>query len=172
MPTATLINYVDPFGASAELSQAGHTTLDAAGFWPGAGIYFDVTNGVWYAAEGDWANFGWSGLAAIPGVGYFSQGAKYGIKAVSKIDDVYDVAKGAKSAGKQFKVDKIDLQMFAEKGAGKAGVRVKDLKRLPDSKIKALGGEGYTQPINEKTGKSKADLYWNPKTGEVRNSIK
>jgi hypothetical protein len=44
---------------------------------------------------------------------------------------------------------------------------IPEYRCLPDSKIKDLGGEGYTQSIKDKTGKSKADLYWNPKTGEV-----
>ena len=56
---------------------------------------------------------------------------------------------------------------FDDKGAGKAPVQTKDLKRLPDNKVKDLGGEGYTQPTKAKTGKSKADLYWDPKTGDV-----
>jgi len=92
------ISYVDPFGASAELSQAGHIFLDMAGMLPVGGIVFDAINVVWYIVEGDWTNAGWSALALIPGVGYFSQGAKYGIKAISKIDDVYDVAKSAGEA--------------------------------------------------------------------------
>ena len=122
------ISYVDPFGTCVESGEAGHMALDAAGLWPGAGMYFDATNAVWYAAEEDWPNAGWSGLASIPGVGYFSQGVKYGIKAISKVDDASDVIKVAKGAGKQFKVDKIDLQMFA-KGAGKSPNKVTDLAK-------------------------------------------
>ena len=45
-------------------------------------------------------------------------------------------------------------------------VKVGELKRLPDNKVKDLGGESYTQPTKSKTGKSKSDLYWNPKTGD------
>ncbi len=71
------------------------------GMIPVGGMAFDAINAIWYAAEGDWTNFGWSGLASIPGVGYFSQGVKYGIKAVSRLDDASDVIKVAKSAGKQ-----------------------------------------------------------------------
>ncbi|EOH99484.1 hypothetical protein UAW_00636 [Enterococcus haemoperoxidus ATCC BAA-382] len=46
-------------------------------------------------------------------------------------------------------------------------VKAKDLKRLPNNKVKDLGGEEYTQDVKGKSGKSKADLYWNPKTGDV-----
>ena len=45
--------------------------------------------------------------------------------------------------------------------------KVKDLKRIPKNKIKELGGEDYTQPIKRDGGKSRSDLYWNPKTGDV-----
>ncbi|WP_268873081.1 hemagglutinin repeat-containing protein [Acidaminococcus timonensis] len=34
-------------------------------------------------------------------------------------------------------------------------------------KIDELGGEEYTREVKKQTGKSKADLYWNPKTGNV-----
>ena len=33
--------------------------------------------------------------------------------------------------------------------------------------IDDLGGEAYTQEVKRKVGKSKSDLYWNPKTGDV-----
>ena len=45
--------------------------------------------------------------------------------------------------------------------------KVKDLKRIPKNKIKELGGEDYTQPTKRDGGKSRSDLYWNPKTGDV-----
>jgi RHS repeat-associated protein len=43
----------------------------------------------------------------------------------------------------------------------------KDLRKLPDNKVEELGGEGYTQGAKKDAGKSKANLYWNPKTGDV-----
>ncbi|MGX7243645.1 hypothetical protein ACWOC1_02220 [Enterococcus quebecensis] len=46
-------------------------------------------------------------------------------------------------------------------------VKAKESKRLPNNKVKDLGGEEYTQDVKGKSGKSKADLYWNPKTGDV-----
>ena len=42
-----------------------------------------------------------------------------------------------------------------------------ELKRMPKDKIDELGGEDFTQEVKKQTGKSKSDLYWNPKTGEV-----
>ena len=41
------------------------------------------------------------------------------------------------------------------------------LKRIPKDVIDREGGENYTQALKRKAGKSKSDLYWNPKTGEV-----
>ena len=55
----------------------------------------------------------------------------------------------------------------AAENEDEVSVETKDLKRLPDNKVDELGGEDYTQPIKGKTGKSQADLYWNPKTGDV-----
>ena len=42
-----------------------------------------------------------------------------------------------------------------------------NLKRLPKEKIDELGGEEYTREVKKQTGKSKADLYWDSKTGNV-----
>ena len=42
-----------------------------------------------------------------------------------------------------------------------------ELKRMPKDKIDELGGEDFTREVKKQTGKSKSDLYWNPKTGEV-----
>jgi RHS repeat-associated protein len=85
------ISYVDPFGTCVESGEAGHMAFDVGGMVPVGGMAFDAINAIWYAAEGDWTNFGWSGLALIPGVGYFSQGVKYGIKAVSRLDIVHNL---------------------------------------------------------------------------------
>ena len=34
---------------------------------------------------------------------------------------------------------------------------------MPKKVIDDLGGEDYTQEVKRNTGKSKSDLYWNPK---------
>jgi len=48
-------------------------------------MYFDATNAIWYAAEGDWTNFGWSAIAFIPIGEDIIQAARLGIK---YLDDV------------------------------------------------------------------------------------
>jgi RHS repeat-associated protein len=142
------ISYVDPFGTCVESGEAGHMAFDVGGMVPVGGMAFDAINAIWYAAEGDWTNFGWSGLASIPGVGYFSQGVKYGIKAVSRLDNASDLIKVAKSAGKQFKVDKIDLQKFA-KGTGKVNA-----DGLPiNNKITGWTKHGAEQAIRRDAGR-------------------
>jgi hypothetical protein len=95
------ISYVDPFGTCVESGEAGHIAFDAAGFWPGAGMYFDATNAIWYAAEGDWTNFGWSAVAAVPIAGDIFQASRLGIKYLSDVGAVNRVIERAKSAGKQ-----------------------------------------------------------------------
>ena len=47
-----------------------------------------------------------------------------------------------------------------------------ELKRMPKDKIDELGGEDFTREVKKQTGKSKSDLYWNPKTGEVYSDPK
>lgn len=41
------------------------------------------------------------------------------------------------------------------------------IEKITERKIDELGGEEYTREVKKQTGKSKADLYWNPKTGNV-----
>ena len=43
----------------------------------------------------------------------------------------------------------------------------RQLKRLPKKIIKDKGGEEWTRELKKETGKSRSDLYWNPKTGDV-----
>lgn len=91
------VSYADPLGRSAMLFSPGHAALDALGFAPVAGAFFDVANGVWYASEGDWANAGLSAASAIPGIGDAAGVAKVGSKAVGAI------AKGGKAGEKTAK---------------------------------------------------------------------
>ena len=52
-----------------------------------------------------------------------------------------------------------DLIVWAKSG--------RQLKRLPKKIIDNKGGEEWTRELKKETGKSKSDLYWNPKTGDV-----
>ena len=105
------ISYVDPFGTCVESGEAGHMAFDAAGFLPVAGLYFDATNAIWYAAEGDWTNFGCSAIALIPVAGDIFQAGRLGIKYLDDVGAVNRLIKKAKSAEKQL-----------TKGAGKTDI--------------------------------------------------
>ena len=138
-------------------------------------IHGDATAGVISAASGTKYNF----LAPIateavelllPVIAAFGYGLttdENGQKSVTKLVDgiietmaTYIPDKGWFSSTHEFISDQINDVVIFLKSNGQ-------LKRLPDQKVQELGGEKWTQEIKAKTGKSKADLYWNPKTREV-----
>lgn len=81
------VSYVDPYGHAAQTARLqAHLVLDAAGMIPAVGAVFDIANGMWYAAEGDWGSAGISTAAALPMVGIAATTAKYGAKAVSGLN--------------------------------------------------------------------------------------
>ena len=138
-------------------------------------IHGDATAGVISAASGTKYNF----LAPIateavelllPVIAAFGYGlttGENGQKSVTKLVDgiietmaTYIPDKGWFSSTHEFISDQINDVVIFLKSNGQ-------LKRLPDQKVQELGGEKWTQERKAKTGKSKADLYWNPKTREV-----
>ena len=70
---------------------------------------------------------------------------------INTVDKAYNIDKD---------VDLTEYLLNANEWNGK-------LKRIPKDVIDREGGEDYTQALKRKAGKSKSDLYWNPKTGEV-----
>ncbi|MFG2331527.1 DNRLRE domain-containing protein [Streptomyces sp. NPDC048604] len=88
------------FGLS--LSDIGHAALDVVGMVPVVGEVADVANGIWYAAEGNYADAALSMASAIPLVGYGAtaiKAGKYVAKGVEAVDSANDVRKT---------VDKVD----------------------------------------------------------------
>lgn len=67
------------------LSDVGHTVLDAAGFIPVVGAAADMANAGWYAAKGDWKNASLSAVSAVPGVGDAVAAVKIGAKATGAV---------------------------------------------------------------------------------------
>lgn len=67
------VNYMDPFGLEPcnFFSGLGHTVLNLLGLIPGVGNVFDITNAIWYIAEGRWDKAFEAGIAAIPIFGNF-----------------------------------------------------------------------------------------------------
>ena len=59
--------------ANAELLHMG---LDFAGLIPVVGEVFDISNGLWYAIEGNWSDAKWSLMSAVPIIGTVPATAK------------------------------------------------------------------------------------------------
>ncbi|HEY9368647.1 DNRLRE domain-containing protein [Streptomyces sp.] len=82
------------FGLS--LSDIGHAALDVVGMVPVVGEVADVANGIWYAAEGNYADAALSMASAIPLVGYGAtavKAGKYAAKGIEAVDSANDVRK-------------------------------------------------------------------------------
>ncbi|OAH13198.1 tRNA3(Ser)-specific nuclease WapA precursor [Streptomyces jeddahensis] len=87
------------FGLS--LSDIGHAALDVVGMVPVVGEVADVANGIWYAAEGNYADAALSMASAIPLVGYGAtavKAGKYAKKGVDALDTANDVRKAENKA--------------------------------------------------------------------------
>ena len=65
----------------ALIVEGEHLFLNAVGMIPGLGVLADLVNAGFYAIEGRWSEAGLSALAAIPGIGYTANVARYGSKA-------------------------------------------------------------------------------------------
>ncbi len=65
------------------ISTGVHVMLDIAGLVPVYGEIFDVTNGVIYSLEGNYADAVLSGASAVPFLGWTATTAKYAIKVVN-----------------------------------------------------------------------------------------
>lgn len=87
------------FGLS--LSDIGHAALDVVGLIPVVGEVADVANGIWYAAEGNYADAALSMSSAIPLIGYGAtavKAGKYAKKGLDAIDSAGDTKKAADKA--------------------------------------------------------------------------
>ncbi|MCO6173426.1 hypothetical protein NHF50_00050 [Flavobacterium sp. NRK F10] len=62
------------------LSTVVHTSLDGIGLIPVVGELADGTNALFYMAEGDYINAGFSTAACVPFLGWGATGSKYAIK--------------------------------------------------------------------------------------------
>ncbi|MFR9755052.1 DNRLRE domain-containing protein [Streptomyces sp. TR06-5] len=124
-------------------SDIGHTALDVAGMVPVVGEAADVANGVWYAAEGDYANAALSMAAAIPGAGNAATAAKWAKKGAKAVDAVKGAGKTASKTGRKA----VSATKKAAKKAGtkvkKAGTKVADKAKggVRKAKSKLKGGK-------------------------------
>ncbi|MFG3002426.1 golvesin C-terminal-like domain-containing protein [Streptomyces calvus] len=88
------------FGLS--LSDIGHAALDVVGLVPVVGEVADVANGIWYAAEGNYADAALSMSSAIPFAGYAAtavKAGKYAKKGIDAVDSANDTRKTVDNAG-------------------------------------------------------------------------
>ncbi|MFF3350618.1 DNRLRE domain-containing protein [Streptomyces sp. NPDC002779] len=117
------------FGLS--LSDIGHAALDVVGMVPVVGEVADVANGIWYAAEGNYADAALSLASAIPLVGYGAtavKAGKYAAKGSEAADTANDARKTADNAG-----DAVDTANDARKADGPDGTTTKSPDK-PDAK--------------------------------------
>lgn len=101
--TASYMGSSQAKGPDVNWSDVGHGALDLLGFIPGFGAAADVVNGLWYAAEGNYADAALSFVSAVPGAGDAAAAAKLGKKAASAIGalDAADAAQAAARAAKK-----------------------------------------------------------------------
>ena len=157
------VTMVDPFGLEAERSgwqkvtdwftKNYHEVLDVLGFVPGYGDYIDFCNGMAYAKEGDWVNASLSYISMIPILGdIVGKGGKAvckGIKAISKTDDLVDIASFlGKYADEAIEVvtkysdDAIEVARDLARTSPDSFYKYKDLKKLISEAGLSGAGEG------------------------------
>ncbi|WP_307805055.1 RHS repeat-associated core domain-containing protein [Streptomyces sp. VRA16 Mangrove soil] len=159
------------FGMDISLSDVGHAALDVAGMVPVIGEAADVANGVWYAAEGNYADAAMSLASAIPGAGNAVTAAKWAKKTSNAVDAVKSgakagkkaLAKGAKKAGKKAKSAGKKIKEKA-KGLGKKSCKKKN-SFIPGTMV--LMADGSKKAI-EKVAKGEYVVAADPETGNLQ----
>ena len=120
------------------MSDVGHLTLDLAGFIPGVGEAFDITNVLWYAKDGEYLMAALSLISLIPGIGdLVGKGAKAAVwagKAAAKAGGKVASAAAKKVANLVAKSANMVAGIF--KKAGKLKDFPKDLLRKVESALK------------------------------------
>ncbi|WP_274562895.1 DNRLRE domain-containing protein [Streptomyces spiramyceticus] len=163
------------FGIDISLSDVGHAALDVAGMVPVLGEVADVANGVWYMAEGNYADGMLSMAAAVPGAGNVATAAKWAKKGAAAADAIKAGAKkgGKKAAGKA-KAGAKKAKQAVSKGKGKhRGPKETKSKTTCKKKNSFVAGtqvvmaDGSTKNIEDlKTGEYV--LASDPETGELQ----
>ena len=134
-----------------------HLALDMCGLAPLWGEPCDIANGIFYTVQGDALNASLSFGSAIPFVGWFAAGAKFGVKVIGQSGRTYQL--GYKAVG--------TLVEFGEK----TGLRAQ-LRRILQT---PTGGQAHhlvpldlwDQPLVQAAAKAKAPFHIN----EVNNGI-
>lgn len=104
----------------------GHAVLDLAGMVPVVGEAFDVINGFWYLAEGDYLNAAMSLAAVVPVLGAGVTAAKFaarGYDTYRTLDNAYDAVNGAQAARAATRFDSTVPTRLPDVSAIQAGRR-------------------------------------------------
>ncbi|ELS57260.1 golvesin C-terminal-like domain-containing protein [Streptomyces viridochromogenes] len=159
------------FGMDISLSDIGHAALDVAGMVPVIGEAADVANGIWYAAEGNYADAALSMAAAVPGVGMAATAAKYakkGAKAVDAVKGGSKASNGAKATKPKSTKPKQAKPEAKPKKSGPTACKVSPKKRnsfTPGTKV--LMADGSTKNI-EDLKEGEYVLASDPETGNLQ----
>ncbi|MGW0777601.1 polymorphic toxin-type HINT domain-containing protein [Streptomyces sp. NPDC002835] len=135
---------------------------------PVIGEVADVANGVWYAAEGNYADAALSMAAAIPGVGAAATAAKWAKKGAKAADAVKGGTKNAPKAKPKTskpKPKKTADQPAPKKQGGSCKVKPKKNSFVPGTKV--LMADGSTKNI-EDLKEGEYVLASDPETGNLQ----
>ncbi|WP_247695337.1 RHS repeat-associated core domain-containing protein, partial [Streptomyces sp. B93] len=156
------------FGMDISLSDIGHAALDVAGMVPVIGEAADIANGIWYAAEGNYADAALSMAAAVPGLGAAATAAKYAKKGAKAADAIKNSNKASKAKPKHTK-PKGEGSKPKSKPKSKKNKKScpKDKKNsfLPGTKV--LMADGSERAI-ETVGQGEFVLAADPETGHLQ----
>ena len=119
-----MFNYEPGSAGNVDASGLGHFMLDLFGMAPLIGETADLANASWYAKEGNLADAATSTAAAVPGIGMFATGTKWG----------KNIFKWAKNLGKGSKT--------AVKGSDDLVAFEKNLKKSIDEFKSGKAGKG------------------------------
>lgn len=120
---------VNPQVVKKIVNDYGHETLDLIGFVPVIGEGFDLLNGFWYYIEGERGQGILSMSAALPIVGWISDGSKW-------------IWKGAKQVGKTVKMadGALEFVSVADNAIDNITAKINTLN-LPVEKVDALAAD-------------------------------
>ncbi|WP_258308210.1 DNRLRE domain-containing protein [Streptomyces sp. NWU339] len=160
------------FGLDISLSDVGHAALDVAGMVPVIGEAADIANGIWYAAEGNYADAALSFASAVPGIGNAVTAAKYAKKGAKAADAVKNANKSSKAKPKTSKPKpkaskpkKTADKPSPKKKGGSCKAPAKKNSFVPGTKV--LMADGSTKKIKDlKAGEYV--LASDPETGDLQ----
>ena len=137
----------------------GHAVLDLAGMVPVVGEAFDVINGFWYLAEGDYLNAGLSLAAVVPVVGSAFTGARVAMRGSDVyrgLDNSHDAFDGLQAAQSLRRSDGVTPARLPSTdgrhvatGGGSCALPAASAFRSFSGDTEVLMADGSSKPIGE-----------------------